>query len=151
MWCCADWWNTQWLESWFQHSYQSNLPHSSQHLSPSVSTTHVEDFVQKIHQGHVTYAIACGTNMAATFQAFHAEYYLWHSDWLKLLGWLAARNSLLYTKQLPWAARFKDKASCPELILSVCNFNMSHASYIFHRKMLSCLKQSQHTPWVGLG
>ena len=36
-------------------------------------------------------------NMAATLRAFRAEYYLRHSNGLKLLGWfsLAARNSLL--------------------------------------------------------
>ena len=39
-------------------------------------------------------AIACGPDMAATLRAFRPEYYLWRFDWLKLLEWLAARNSV---------------------------------------------------------
>ena len=39
-------------------------------------------------------ALARGPDMAATLRGFRAEYYPWSSDWLKLLGWLAARNSL---------------------------------------------------------
>ena len=39
-----------------------------------------------------SYALACGPNMAATLQALYTEYFLWHSDWLKLLRQLAAWN-----------------------------------------------------------
>ena len=38
------------------------------------------------------YALACRANMTATLWAFCTEYYLWPSDWLSLLGWLAAWN-----------------------------------------------------------
>ena len=35
---------------------------------------------------HCCCASACGPTMATTVRAFCAEYYMWHSDWLKLLG-----------------------------------------------------------------
>lgn len=38
--------------------------------------------------------LKCGLDMAGTLQAFHAEYCLWGSDWLKLLTRLVARNPL---------------------------------------------------------
>ena len=36
--------------------------------------------------------VAWKPDMATNLQAFHTEHYLWCSDWLKFLGWLAARE-----------------------------------------------------------
>ena len=46
------------------------------------------------------HAKACGSNMAATIRAFRAYYYMWRSDWLKLLGWMAVRNPLVMRSYL---------------------------------------------------
>ena len=45
---------------------------------------------------------ACEATLAATLPAFHAEYYLWCSDWLKLLRWPAAQNPLLKGMGTGW-------------------------------------------------
>ena len=39
---------------------------------------------------------ACGPDMTTTLLAFCVEYYWWCSDWLKLLWWFAAQNTLFY-------------------------------------------------------
>ena len=49
---------------------------------------------------------ACGPNMTAPLRAFRGEYYLRHSDWLRLHRWLAAHSP-------PWRLNTPPNHDCP--------------------------------------
>lgn len=104
------------MEVWFQHSNECNLLHmTAGHISchqRMYTVTYHEGFVKnlpvlpwRICSGHASlficsYAKPQRQNMAATLWGFHAEYWLWHSDWLKLLGWLTTWKPLCTRRPL---------------------------------------------------
>ena len=90
-------------EVWLQHSSECNLPHliCTWYLSSSKNIWRYffrRFCFLKICQSFVSslwYASACRPNtVTVTLWAFGVEYCLRCSDWLKLLGWLAAPNPL---------------------------------------------------------
>ena len=66
------------------------------HIISQCAITYTESFVSvpSVLVSLYCCVIACRPNMVDTIWAFHSEYYLWYSDRLKFLSWLAAWNPL---------------------------------------------------------
>ena len=90
---CRTAWTVQWFESDSNSQMNVICLTSLQliYLSPSMNVL-LFYFIQ-ISPVFCSVAMLW-LNMAATLQAFRTEYYLWRSDWIRLLGWMAARNPL---------------------------------------------------------
>ena len=97
---CTDSWNVRWVQSNFRIQMDVICPIKLQLVF--LSSVNVllwlsfECFIQNPPVFHTLCAVACGPFfMAITHRAFCAEHYLWHLDWLKMLGRFAARNHSL--------------------------------------------------------
>ena len=100
------------------------------------------------------YALACEQIMTATLLVFHMDYYLWCSDWLKLLQWLAAQNHpcthtahlshiLVYRVKLPHTS-----AACFELWIYSRKviFLLRHSDNLLYTCIVFCVIVLTHTP-----
>ena len=89
-----------WESQWFQLSNKCSLPHliaaDTHHHQWLCAITYFEDFVQIPPVFYCSSVFACGLNTTVALRASHAEYYVWCSDWLKLLWWLSAQSPVVF-------------------------------------------------------